>query len=747
MSIASSPAATVPPPALSPLVPTAPLLQRPWLHAVLLFVLTVAAYIPAMRAEFIWDDEWYVENNQALVQPGGLWDIWFGMRLEPARIGEIPQYYPLVHTTFWLETRLWGLDPTGFHVVNVLIHATTVLLLWRLLVRLNVPGAWLAAAIFAVHPVHVESVAWITERKNILAGVFYIASALAYVRFARLSHDESEDTAIAPPVAAGQRPRASQSNVEDPHRTVSNERESHDPAIGARPAGALPRGCWLWYAASLALFACALLSKTVTSSLPAAALLVIYWRRGKIRLADVYPLLPFFAIGIPAGLFTSALERVRVGATGPDFDWSLAERVLIAGRGAWFYLGKLLVPHPLVFMYPKWEIQPAAAWQWAFPAAAALLVANLFVFRHRYGRGPLVAILFFGGTLLPALGFFNLYPMRYSYVADHFQYLASLGPIVGGAALAVVYARRFPRGATISAAAVVLLTLATLTWRQGTIFYNRDTLFSHVLVYNPRLPMALANHGLWLLHEGRLDEAEDRFRATLVEVPDHGDALAGLGRIATLRGDRAEAVAWLRKAADAHPTRASAHYRLAVALREAGDRDGALASCRRAIELSPDNEDARVELGIQLAERGQFDLAVVEYRAALAGHPTSIPAKTGLGIGLANLGKHKEAEPLLDEVLRADPANAVAHNTLGIVLASRGALPAATDHFRAALNHRRAFPEAHNNLGKALELQGDLNGAMAEYEAALRDRPQFAAAAKNLEDARARKLAGLELDK
>jgi hypothetical protein len=340
--------------------------------ATALLTLVIAAYIPAIMGGFVWDDDDYVTRNPTLSGSGGLQRIWF-------EIGAVPQYYPLVHTSFWLEFHLWGLWPLGYHLVNVLFHGCSAILLWRVLLRLGVRGAWLAAAVFALHPVQVESVAWITERKNILSGVFYLSALLAYVRF-----------------------------------------------LGLGRGGFGPRGRWGWYWLALVLFLCALLSKTVTCSLPAAILLLLWWKRSRLRLNDVLSLVPFFVLGAALGLTTAWMEQHYVGAQGAEWALSWLDRCLIAGRALWFYVGKLVWPARLAFIYPRWQID-SALWQYCYPLAAVGLVVCLWVLRRRIGKAPLVAALYFGGTLGPALGFINVYPMRFSFVADHFQYMASVG--------------------------------------------------------------------------------------------------------------------------------------------------------------------------------------------------------------------------------------------------------------------------------------------------------------------------------
>jgi hypothetical protein len=277
---------------------------------------------------------------------------------------QTPQYYPAVFTSFWIEHQLWGLNPLGYHIVNVLLHALNAILVWRLCVFLKIPGAWLIAAVFAVHPINVESVAWITERKNVLSGAFYLAAAISYLKF-----DDERDTRHAAGVA------------------------------------------WRSYALSLVLFVLALLSKTVTCSLPAALILMMLWQRKRITIARVLPLIPLFVVGLILALNTAGIEREHVGADGPNFAFSMADRMLIASRGLLFYPWKILWPHPLMFIYPRWVINDAS-WVSYWPMAIVLIVALAAVIGYARGwRGPALALAFFAGTIVPALGFFNVYPM------------------------------------------------------------------------------------------------------------------------------------------------------------------------------------------------------------------------------------------------------------------------------------------------------------------------------------------------
>ena len=374
----------------------------------------------------------------------------------------------------------------GYHLVNVLLHALGSILLWRVLKRLALPGAWLAAAIFALHPVNVESVAWITERKNVLSGVFVFAAAWAYLRFAGDFAGES-----------------------------GSERRR-----------------WGWWLAGLLLFVCALLSKTAACSLPVVLLLAIWWKEKRLRWRDALPLVPFFIVGLWLALQTVWLEKHHVGASGAAWSSSLAERCLIAGRALWFYAGKLVWPANLTFVYPRWQLDARIWWQWLFPAAALAVVGALWFGRKRFGGGPLAAVLCFASTLFPVLGFFDVYYMRYSYVADHFQYLAGVGMTVWFASGMTLAVERWQWGKPFLQPALggfLLLTLGALTWHQCGMYAGEETLWRATLARNPGCRMAHNNLGLFYLQTGEGGKAIAEYRQALETAPDYAEALNNLG--------------------------------------------------------------------------------------------------------------------------------------------------------------------------------------------------------------------------
>jgi protein O-mannosyl-transferase len=456
--------------------------------------------------------------------------------------GQHYQYYPLVLTSFWVDYHLWGLDPAGYHIVNIALHGLNSVLLWHLLRRLGVPWAWLAAAVFGLHPVHVESVAWITERKNVLSLFFYLLAALGYARFVELERDNGIQR--------------------------------------ARPA-------WGAYVLSLLCFTLALLSKTVVCSFPAAVLLVTYWKRGRVGLHDVARLVPFFILGLGMGLFTSWVETNQIHAQGEEWSLTVVQRCLIAGRALWFYAAKLSMPVDLMFFYPRWEVSAVVWWQHLYPLVAVAVLGALWWWRERIGRGPLVAVLFFCGTLSPALGFFNVYPMRYSFVADHFQYHASIGLIIIGCAGICRFCSwtgQHARRAGVATSLLLLMALGVLTWRQGRSYGDLETLWADTLGKNPSAWMAeslLAEH---LDEQGRTEEALEHDRRALALRPTDPELKYNVGGMLGKLGRYDEAVALLREVVVQRPNLSDAHATLGLILRELGRREESDEHLRRATD-------------------------------------------------------------------------------------------------------------------------------------------------------------------
>jgi protein O-mannosyl-transferase len=636
-----------------------------------IFCATLAAYLPALHGDLLWDDSAHL-TAPALRSFHGLWRIW-------SDVGATQQYYPLLHSAFWLEHRLWGDAFAGYHLTNIALHAVSACLVVTIVRRLSLPGAWLAGFVFALHPIFVEGVAWISEQKSTLSGVFCLASLLAYLYFDR-----------------------------------SRRKSTYLLATG--------------------LFVLGLLSKTVTATLPAVLLVIFWWQRGRLAWRrDALPLLPWFALGASAGLFTAWMERTFVGARGAAFLLTPAQRVLLAGRAIFFYAGKVVWPVNLTFSYVRWKPDPAAWWQWLFPAGVLALAILLALLARRY-RGPLAGFLIFAGTLFPVLGFLNVYPFRYSYVADHFQYLASLGIIVPVTSLLTIVAKRTSWGKTATIAfSAMLLAIGVSTWRQSGAYRDVETLYGETLARNPASFLAHNNLGVVLLERpGRLRDAIAEFQSALRIEPDYPEAHNNLGlALSHIPGRQPEAIAEYRAALRIKPDYAAAHTNLGSALLQIPGRlQDAITECQAALRISPDDADAHNNLGSALARiPGRLPEAVAEYQAAIKLKPDYAEVHNNLGSALAHMpGRLPEAVAEYEAALRIRPDYAEAHYNLGNTLAQTlGRHQDAIDEYRAALRTRPDLAELHYNLALTLaQLPGRLPDAIDEYHAALRIRPNYA---------------------
>jgi tetratricopeptide (TPR) repeat protein len=648
--------------------------DRTVLLGAFIVVATLVAYIPAMSGGFVWDDDTWVTQNDAIKSLGGLFTIWF----QP---GALIQYYPLTFTSWWLDCHLFGLRPFGFHLENVLLHALCALLVWRVLCALEVRGAWLAAAVFALHPIHVESVAWITERKNVLSGVFYLGSLLTYLRFSQTG---------AGPEKRRPSPRGGKRKTPLP------------PAAHQRRL----------YVLSLVLFACALLSKTVTCSLPAAIVLLVWWKRGRLPGRDLLALVPMFALGIVMGLTTAWLERYDLGVEGPEWDRSFAEHLLVVGRVFCFYLGKLVWPSNLSFVYERWQIDSGVWWQYLYTASFAGVVVAFWLGRRRIGSGPLVAMLFFAGTLVPALGFFPVYYQRFSFVADHFVYLASIGPIALAAALVswalakqderMREARRpdsmspgrARRAVPPLAATAVLGLLATLTWNQGKAYANEETLWRDALSKHPSATLANYNLGVLLEKQGKRDEAMELYANAARANPHYRQPRTNLGVALLRKGRPLEAVQYLLEAVRINPNHFVTHHNLGSAYAQLGRHGEAVAHFEKALRLNPHEGPTHVNLGRVLAEQGELDRAITHYRRALHEDPGLTDGHVFLAAALVRQGRPREAAAAYRDALELRPRDADLRCDLGDLLQRQGETSQAVEQYQEALridpNHLRA---------------------------------------------------------
>jgi Flp pilus assembly protein TadD len=576
--------------------------KRDWFFCLILAVVTLLAYQPAWHGGFLWDDDAHIATP-ALRSLDGLRRIWLVPRTTQ-------QYYPLLYSSSWLQERFWGDSPTAYHLVNLLLHIGCVVLVLKILRLLRIPGAELATIVFALHPVNVETVAWIAERKNTLSGVFGLAATLSYLKF-----DESRS------------------------------RRSYGLAIG--------------------LFLLGLLSKTAIVTLPLAWLVIFWWKRGTISWRrDVVPLIPFLFLSAAAGLMTRWVEYGNIAYRARTLDLSLVDRCLIAGRAFWFQLGKLLWPSNLMFVYPRWEINAAIWWQYLFPLAVLALLAILWSLR-RWSRAPLAGVLVYVFLLLPTLGFLNQYFFIYSFVSDHWQYLPCLGIITPCASGIVLLVERLKPWRVWLEPGVTLLiagALFVVTSRQSRMYSDIETLYRTTISRNPACWMAQVNLGNILYQVNRVPEAMELFKQASEIKPTI--AHFSLGNALVQTGQKSEAIDQYQQALRINPDFAEAHNNLGGALFLIGRTSEAIEHYKHALRINPDYAEAHNNLGNALVQTGRASEAIDQYEQALRMNPGFASAHNNLGAALGQMGRISEAIQELKAALRINPNYVAARNNL-----------------------------------------------------------------------------------
>jgi tetratricopeptide (TPR) repeat protein len=610
--------------------------QASRLLGLFLVLATLAVYFPAMHAGYIWDDDFYLTDNPLIKLPDGLRRLWFTTEPE--------EYYPLTYTTWWLEWRLWGTNARGYHATNVFLHAVNSLLVWAVLRALRVRGAWLAALVFAVHPVNVASVAWISERKNTLSLLFYLLALLSYLRF--------ED-----------------------------------------------RSQLRWYALSLGAFLLALCSKTAVVMLPFVLLGCDWWRRGAITRRDVLRSAPYFLLSLIFGLVTMWFQHHRALGGRIVREEGFLTRLAEAGWSVWFYLYKALVPFQLSMIYPRWDVKPCGALAFA-PLLGAIFVL-LWRYRQRFGRGPLFSLGYFVITLLPVLGFIDQGFYDYSLVADHWQYAAILGPIAFMVAGASHLCREWTLAWKRALGGLVVAVLSVASWRHCHVYQNQETLWRDTLAKNPKAWIAYNNLGVALRQQGRGAEALTLYEESLRLRPNYRDAHNNLGVALDALGQTDRAAHHFSEALRLHPRFADAHNNLGLIRLREGRFSEAMTHFAAALEAKPGNAHTLNNLGAAHRELGRVPEATEFFRQVLQMKPDFVEAHSNLAAALAAQGLHIEAIGHFAEALRLRPDDPEGHNNLGVSLAQSGRLREAVHHFQEALRLRPDYPEARHNLAVA----------------------------------------------
>ena len=646
---------------------------------VVLVTLTVLAYRPALRGGFIFDDRVLIADNR-LVQAGdGLYRFWF--------TSESADYRPVAWSLWWLEWRLWRDNATGYHAVNLLFHTLNVILVWMILRRLKIPGAWLAAAVFAIHPVNVATVAWVSEQKNTLSMLFSALAVLWFMRF-----DDSS-------------------------------RSGTERGLG-----------WQWYGMSVGAFFLAVLTKSAVVMLPVVLLGYVWWRHGRVRGRDWLCSLPFFAASLVLSLVTVVQHKRALGVLEVQTG-GFGARLAGAGWEPWFYLSKALLPVDLMVVYPKWEVDAS---RWTSYVPGVVLIGLLILFwwnRNAWGRGVFFGLGYSVVMFFPVLGFFDQAFYYYSWVADHWQYYSIIGVIALVVAAGAAICRRMgEQGRTVAAltSAMVLVALGAATWSRASVYADSEALWRDNVAKNPDAWMAYNNLGCTLEGEGKIDEAIAAYEQALQLKPDLGEAHYNLGIVLVKVGRVPEAIEHYQLALRVKPDYAQAHYNLGIALARARRVPEAIAAYEQALRLDPNIAQAHNNLGVLLGQVGRTDEAVGHYERALQLLPNYAEAHNNLGIALAGRGRGPEAIEHFKEALRIKPDYTVARNNLGAALAQAGRLQEATEQFALALRDTPNDAGAHCNLGIALERAGKLQEAIAQYEQALRINPHLTEAQTRL---------------
>ena len=680
-----------------------------FVRALVIAAVTFWIYWPSLHGGWLWDDDSYITDNRLLHSWSGLWTLWF----QP---GSFRDWYPLEESMLWIEWHLWGMDTLGYHLVNVLLHFANALLAWRLLNRLGLRLAWVGGLLFAVHPLQVESVAWISELKNTLSLLFILSAMIAWLDF--------------------------------------DARKS-------------PRAFWL----ALAFFALALLSKLSVVFFPLVILLHAWWKRGRIAATDLKASAPFFALALLAGLVTTLagvwgrqFSHLSPHFLPPDGLWG---RLALAGQCLAFFVSKAFLPVGLLPVYPLWPVRPAAFVTWLPWLALAAIVAWCWQRRRGWGRHALFGLGFFVINLLPCPGFLPGPNMGYAWAMDHFLYLPLLGliglVIAGGEDLAARLS--LPARRLAGVLAVVILAAMTIeSHAYARLYRDSQTLWTYTLARNPRAwpghnnlgkirqaegrygeavleyqqalaiepdyPEAHYNLGLALQGADRLPEAFDAYRDAIRLRPDYAKAHNDLGNALLLAGRLPDAEDEYRSALKINPDFAEAHNDLGSAFQRQGDIPHALAEFETALQLDPEDAQAHFNRALVLQQTGRLPEAIAEYRQALALKPDDVAARQNLAGALRLAGETPETPGQAAPPQAADDAQS--HYNQGLLLQRSGKLAEAADQYRQALQLNPDDEKAHYNLGTALAQSGQFPEAIAQFQDVVRLVPGSIQARNNL---------------
>jgi protein O-mannosyl-transferase len=653
--------------------------SRDWLWGLILILSVILTYTPVWKAGFIYDDGLLITANPCVVGPLGLKEIWTTSAADTC---------PLLLTTFWVEHALWGLEALPYHLVNVLLHGACAIALWRVLRSLRVQGAWLGAALWTLHPVEVESVAWISEMKNTESGLFFLLAILFFVRW-----------------------------------------------LKAKDLQGRTRGSWN-YALTLLFAALAMAGKSTTVILPVVLCLCAWWIEGRWHWRNVARAFPVLVMAIAASVLTIWTQGLQLAKdNAPQWMRTWPERLATAGDAVWFYLGKLLWPHPIMAVYPRWRID-ASQWLSYLPLLTVIVVLPIFwLKRDIWSRACFFAFAYFTAALAPVLGLIDNHIFHFSLVFDHFQYLASIGPLALAAAGLTRLANFIipeKRWLQPSLCAGLLVILGMASWQRTLVYKSEETFWTDTVAQNPDCWMGRNNLGNALLQKRQVDEALEQFQEALEINPVYADARTNLGAALFQRGRVDEAVAQYEKALEINPCHAQANYNLGLALFQKGQVDNAIAQYKKALEINPYYPEAHNTLGNALLQKGQLGEALEQFQNALEINPNYVDARSNLGVALFQKGQVDNAVVQYKKAVETNPDYVNARYNLGNALLQKGQLDEAIAQFQKAVEIKPDYVDAHYNLGNALFKKGLSNEAINQFQQALRINPNYVNARSNL---------------
>jgi Flp pilus assembly protein TadD len=578
-------------------------------------------YSPSYHGDWLWDDDQAITVNQMIQSPSGIFKIWTNP--------DGADYFPLTTSATWLQWQCFGPNATGYHAVTIAMHILTALLVWRLFQEMKLPGAWLGGLLFAIHPICVESVAWVSELKNTLSTPLFLLSAIHYLRF-----DSQADSAS---------PRA-----------VRN------------------------YGLSALFFLLAMLSKTAMVGMPIVILLHAWWKRGTVTRRDLVVAAPFFAISLVLGLVTIWYQHGR--AIGQEKIiigdiWTVAgflQRMAIAGMATLFYLWKTIWPFDLLPIYPRWDVDPPKLWQflpWPLMAAAGwwLWSRRGTAEQPTPARHTLFALGYFVLMLLPILGFITISYMRITWVADHFLYLPMISIIgLASAAIATWFSRasESERPMAVATGAILLAVLAYASFRYAHAWANEDALWSHTLKTNHDAWQAHNRLGAKKFARGDVEGAHYHFQNSTRLRPDLGETHNNLGTTLSAKGQLNEAIKEFTEAARVTPHVPAIRVNLANSLAAAGRFGEAGDQYRILLQTEPNNPALLNNFGVTLYKLGKKEEAIAEFRKALAIAPNLKDARESLAVALGEKPDPSAANPQTKSAPQLE-LNAPASPTLG----------------------------------------------------------------------------------